>query len=302
MPVDGQGPGDTGNVAVNIFAMVTTRHSHAYTNYALSSLIEHTKLEPEDVVILIDNDANYPGLPDDCAGKVQMLVNENPRSFAANLNQTLERARERKATVVFLNNDLIFSRGWYEPLRSDGPFLLSPLSNAEIQYSEGGLDCKLGMDLEDYLGKEHLFRDIARRHRNRTHGYMKVLTFPFFAVKIPYQVYSVVGNLDETFGIGGGEDKDYCIRCYLEGFELSFALNSYILHFQGKSTWRGAETREQTAARDRFYMERFKQKWGDAFFDLMCLNDVSKLPPDLRRAHDEGDFRQLIERLKPHTS
>jgi hypothetical protein len=282
-----------------IFAMVTTRHSHPYTNHALSSLIEHTKLASDDVVILIDNDADYPGLPLDCVGKVEVVVNEKPRSFAANLNQTLDRAREPKATVVFLNNDLIFSRAWYEPLRVDGPFLLSPLSNAEIQYSEGGLECKLGMDLHDYLGKEELFREIVRRHRNRSHGYMKVLTFPFFAVKIPYEVYSIVGHLDESFGIGGGEDKDYCIRCYQQGFELRFALNSYILHFQGKSTWRGAETPEETAARDAFYMERFKQKWGSAFFDLLCLNDVSRLPPDLRQAHDAGDFQQLIERLKP---
>ena len=284
---------------MNIFGMVTTRHSNIYTNYALSTLIEHTKLEADDEVILIDNDAAYPELPVQCRGRVKIQVNDKPRSFAANLNQTMDLARPKRANVVFLNNDVVFSHSWYEPLRTGGPFLLSPLSNAEIPYAEGTFECKLGMDLEDYLGKEDLFREIVRRHRNRAHGYMTVLTFPFFAVKIPHEVYSVVGPLDESFGIGGGEDKDYGMRCYQQGFELRFALNSYILHFQGKSTWRGAETREETAARDRFYAERFKQKWGSALFEVLVMNELKGLPPDLQQAYEQRDFRRIIERLKP---
>ena len=283
---------------MNIFAMVTTRHSNTYTNHALSSLIEHTKFQPDDEVILIDNDSLYTGLPDECRSCVAIRVNESPRSFAANVNQILDHARTRQADVVFLNNDLIFSRGWFEPLQAEGPFLLSPISNAEVPYEEEGFKCKLVMDLEDYLGKEDRFQDIVRRHRNRAHGYRKMLTYPFFAVKIPYKVYSVIGLLDETFGIGGGEDRDYALRCYLGGFELQFALKSYILHFQGKSTWRGAETPEQTANRDRIATERFRQKWGEALFQVVMLHDLSHLPPELQQAYNEGAFRALIERLR----
>ena len=125
-------------------------------------------------------------------------------------------------------------------------------------------------------------------------GYLRVLTLPFFAVKIPYAIYSVVGPLDESFGVGGGEDKDYCVRCYQRGFEIRFALNSYILHFQGKSTWRGAETREETAARDRFYSARFKEKWGEPLFRLMIFNEVKQLPPHLQQAYEQRDFQKLI--------
>lgn len=66
-----------------------------------------------------------------------------------------------------------------------------------------------------------------------------------------------------------------------------------------KSTWRGAETREQTAARDRKANLRFKEKWGNALFDVMVMNDLSKLTPDLRQAYDARDFRRLIETLRP---
>jgi GT2 family glycosyltransferase len=277
--------------------MVTTRHSNAYTNYALSSLVEHTKFEPDDEVILIDNDNSYSGLPEECRSRVKIRINERPHSFAANLNQTLDLARERQGDVVFLNNDLILSPNWFEPLRVQGNALLSPLSNAEVPYSEGALHCKLGMDLQDYLGNEQAFRNIIRRHRNRSHGTMKMLTFAFFAVKLPYSVYSVVGPFDESFGIGGGEDKDYCIRCYQQGFELRFALNSYILHFQGKSTWRGAETPAETAARNLAYIGRFKEKWGDALFQVLIMNDLDLLTPDLQEAYKRGEFPRLIEQL-----
>jgi GT2 family glycosyltransferase len=279
--------------------MVTTRHSNTYTNYALSSFVEHTTLQPEDEFILIDNDSAYADLPVECRDRVKVRVNESPRSFAANVNQILNLGRERQASVIFLNNDLIFSRGWFEPLQVEGPFLLSPISNAEVPYVEGEFQCKLGMDLNDYLGKEHLFREVVRRHRNRAQGYMKMLNFPFFAVKIPYPVYSVVGPFDESFGIGGGEDKDYAIRCYLAGFELQFALKSFILHFQGKSTWRGPETRDEAAARDLKASVRFKQKWGEALFEVMTLHDLSKLPPDLAEAYKQGDFKKLITALQP---
>jgi hypothetical protein len=91
--------------------MVTTMHSNAYTDYALSSLIRHTRFEPDDEIVLIDNDRAYGELPPECRGRVTVQINESPQSFAANVNQTMQRARERKADVVFLNNDLIFFAG-----------------------------------------------------------------------------------------------------------------------------------------------------------------------------------------------
>jgi GT2 family glycosyltransferase len=277
--------------------MVTTRHSNAYTDYALSSLIRHTRFEPDDEVMLIDNDRVYGELPSECRGRVQVHANESPRSFAANVNQTMERARERKADIVFLNNDLIFSPDWYEPMRVTGNFLLSPVSNAELAYTVGDLQCKLGMDLEEYVGRENLFLEVVRQHQANAHGYRSVLKFGFFAVKIPHAVYSLVGPFDENFGVGGGEDTDYCIRCHLRGIELRYALNSYLLHFIGKSTWRGAETREQTIARDQVYRERFKQKWGRVLFALLIMDDVSGLSPELLQALHNCEFRRVIESL-----
>ncbi len=216
-------------------------------------------------------------------------------SFAANVNQTIDHAATLRADVVFLNNDLIFSPNWFEPLRATGcPFLLSPLSQTETCYDEGDLHCGHGIDLPDYLGKEHLFLEIVRKHQQQYQGYLAVLKFGFFAVKIPHEVYSVVGLFDESFGVGGGEDSDYCIRCHQLGFELRFALPSLLLHFAGKSTWRGAETPEQTEARNQLYRKRFKEKWGRGLLSLM-IDDGNGLPPELVQILKQGDFRGLID-------
>ena len=40
----------------------------------------------------------------------------------------------------------------------------------------------------------------------------------FFCVMIKKSIYNEIGGLDETFGIGGGEDTDFCIKAYLKGY------------------------------------------------------------------------------------
>ena len=282
---------------MHVFAMVTTRHSNAYTDHALSSLVEHTRLERGDRLILIDNDRAYTTLPEKCRGVVEVRENPAPKSFAANVNQMIDAAGAQKADLVFLNNDLIFSQGWFEPLRDGGPFLASPISNAELPYKRKKLDLRYDTDLKDYLENEEDFREIVREHRKRYQGHLKVISFTFFAVKIPYEVFSLLGPLDESFGIGGGEDKDYCIRCHAKGIELRYALQSYLLHFHGRSTWRGGESAEQTAARDRGYIERFKQKWGQHLFDLFVFNEPKNLPEAARLAYEQGNYKRLVELL-----
>lgn len=278
--------------------MVTPRHSNRYTDYAVSSLVENTKLEPGDKVIVIDNDQAYPGLPEHCRDRATRRVNPKPLGFAANVNQIMELAGEQKSDLVFVNNDIVFSPGWFDAIRPGGPFLTSPLSNAELPYTNAHFECKYEMNIEDYLGNELRFRKIVRDHQKRYSGYLEVLFLTFFAVKIPYEVFSVIGSFNETFGIGGGEDKDYCIRCHEQGILLRYALPSYVLHFHGKSTWRGAETKDQMDERNRTYTERFKQKWGDALFEAFIYMETKNLPQDAQRAYELGDYRRMVGLLK----
>lgn len=267
--------GRVGNraAAMKLFAMISTKHSVACTEHAIESFFATTPMEAGDLFYLIDNDGSLPG---GLAGRwegVRTILNKQPLSFAGNGNTALELCRENKADLFLLNNDIIFSRAWLDPLMLDLPVLMSPISNQHVQYSLGDLSLRPCMDLEEYLPRADEFRKIVHAHSQKKRGCRKVLSIPFFCVKIPRAVYEAVGLFDTSFGQGGAEDNDYCLRAYLQGFAVFLALDSLILHFQGKSTWRGGESEEETRARNTQYMEAFSRKWGERLRQIMIFQD-----------------------------
>ena len=52
----------------------------------------------------------------------------------------------------------------------------------------------------------------------------------FFCVMIKREVINKIGLLDEKFGVGLGDDDDYCHRAEAAGFRLAFVGNLEIYH------------------------------------------------------------------------
>jgi GT2 family glycosyltransferase len=210
-------------------------------------------------------------------------------------------AAEHRADLYFLNNDLIFTPHWLDPLLLPEPAILAPVSNWRSHPRQGGFVCTPTMDLSDYLGHEADLIEIARRHRLELSGHPRRFSEWFFCVKIPHVVYSKVGFLDERFGRGGGEDCDYCLRAHLAGFGVRLALQSFVLHFMGKSTWRGAETSEQQRNRESHYRHAFIRKWGQDLFDLMLGGGQAPLQrnPAALASFNAGDYRSVVRQLMP---
>jgi GT2 family glycosyltransferase len=285
---------------MNIFGMVTTCHSHAYTAQALRSFFEATSLAPGDRFFLIDNDGIVDPRAYPTDRQVTLVVNSTPIGFAANVNQVLRLARDQRGDLFFLNNDVIFTPNWLAPLLGNEPALRSPLSNFQRPYRAADFNCRPMLNLADYVGHEEALRQIVVKHQTVEGGCHDALKVPFFCIKIPYAVYATVGELDERFGKGGGEDCDYCLRCHQAGFGVQFALGSYVLHFMGKSTWRGAETAPERRQRERAYLGAFRDKWGSRLLDLMCFGrlEAGSETAALKEALKQGRFREVIERLR----
>ena len=287
--------------------MVTTKSSARYTPYALRSFFRNTHLEAADQFFLIDNDGDFPDQSLLEFPACRLLRNTAPLSFSANANQIIERCLAERAELYFLNNDVIFSPRWNLPLSVSRPSILSPLCNREVQYVSSVVVastshisnmfiCNPLMNLEEYTGNEAAFDAIAESHRKSAAGFLQVYVLPFFCVKIPLSILEAVGRFDESFGLGGGEDFDYCLRCYLADFSVEYALASYNLHFQGKSSWAGTETAAERADREGRFRTRFLEKWGAALHDLILKEDASALDP--ARGHDsEGRLKDAIEKL-----
>lgn len=157
------------------------------------------------------------------------------------------------------------------------------------------------MDLEHYIGHEDDLNHVAqqvRMHpqlRGRTESFLHI---GFYCFLLPCEIGVAVGLFDETYGRGGAEDVDYRIRAHLAGFDVRLALDSFVLHFMGKSTWRGAESPEETRARDTRYHQRFAEKWGQDLAQIFLFNPrylehVDRL--GLRRLLEARNYRELVQ-------
>ena len=123
---------------------------------------------------------------------------------------------------------------------------------------------------------------------------------PFYCFKIPYKILIDVGYFDTSFGNGGGEDVDYRIRCIAKNYEVNSLLDSYLLHFHGKSTWDGPETKHQTKERNEQYTENFLKKWGKDMTQIFILRkdfDGILKKRNLEDLFKKGKFGDLIKKI-----
>ena len=282
-----------------IFGMVSLLPSISYTLVGLDSFLQNTKLEPGDELIVFDNDRSFDLISRFLPNSITVIKNQSPLSFSANINQAVNLASEKKTDLYFLNNDLYFPAGWLEPLRSAPQNIItSPLSNREVQLRTGEIQWVNNLRLSDLIGREKLLERGIADLVGKGDGYKSVVSLPFFCVKLPLAVMQKVGLFDEGFGPGGGEDYDYCIRSLKHEFSIAYALKSYVLHFNGKSTWSGAESAEGTATRCESYRRYFREKWGDKLFRLY-IEESEKVIDEcgLMPLAASGKFGELIDRL-----
>lgn len=280
-----------------VFSMVTTAGSRAYTEHALRSFAQHTPLEPTDSFVLIDNDGDYA--LGESPIKIDVLKNPTPLGFSQNANQAVDLARNRKTDLYFLNNDVIFTAGWLTPFRVPEPIILTPLTNRELQYDTPFFKASMIMELADYLGREAGLEKLVSLHSAAYRGYQKVIVSPFCVVKLPLEVMEGIGHFDDSFGPAGGEDYDYCLRAYLGGFSVSYARSSYLLHFGGKSSWSGVETKAQQDERELKFRSVFGYKWGMDLLKIILFDEHAILDgnPMLKEELRRGNQRKVIEVL-----
>ncbi len=286
--------------AMKLFAMVTTKSSARYTDLALDTFFKTVTLAEHDVFILINNDADRPYQMPENYPQLQTITNPSPIGFAANVNQILRIAQTGKADVFFLNNDLVFTKNWISPLLVDEPWILSPISNREVAYNTESFVWTDDISIEYYHQHANGFQDWLSDYNSKATMAFNILVLPFFCVKLPYTVYSVVGAFDEQYGKGGGEDFDYCLRAIQHGFAVKHAPRSFVLHFGGRSSWSGAETRQQQLNREQIFFEHFESVWGKKLTDLILRDDHTVLANDSAAvmAANAGNFQEVIKRLK----
>ena len=109
----------------NVFAMVTLKSSNFYTSYALQSFFKYTEIDDDDEFLLIDNDGSEIE-QFSFYNKINVIKNNYQRSFAQNINQAITIAKKNKKNLIFLNNDIIFTKNWFRPLKLNSKSISIP--------------------------------------------------------------------------------------------------------------------------------------------------------------------------------
>lgn len=208
---------------------------------------------------------------------VEVIRLEENLGFGAALNKGIERIEAEN--VVFLNNDVILTKGWLEKLlfykeKFPAPVgLIGPVSNfaggtQQVPFTE--------RDPERQAAK--IRREAPQR------PLLEASFLSFFCVLLDARVIESVGKLEEWFP-GGYEDNDYCNRAWEAGWKLLIARDVFVFH-------KGSRTLLREFGRgDKVFDSRLKY-----FYKYWQKAKNQKIVALYRVKNDHENFRRSLER------
>jgi GT2 family glycosyltransferase len=210
----------------------------AWNEWALTRACLETlrpTLSLRDKVVVVDNgsvDGTAAGLR--AYSWVQVVSHQENLGFAAGCNSGA--AVATSDVVVFLNNDTLLSARWL-----DG--LLAPFADASVGATGPRSNFVSGPQLVegvDYNPERpatlsRFARSWRDEHRGRTSEVQRLVGF---CLAVRREHFEAIGGFDETFGIGGAEDDDLCLRLADAGHRLLITHESFV-HHHGHRTFEG---------------------------------------------------------------
>lgn len=273
-----------------LYGMVTLKVTNEYANKAVDSFFSNTILNSDDRFIMVDNDGDFKSnWNNGRISEYDFILNDKLESFSYNMNILMRLAIKENKDLVFLSNDVIFTPNWSELLVTDDMTLSIPSCN---QTHNLGIPSSLSMD--EFGDRYDILNQISLGV-NKEMKYFQSMLMPFYVLRIPLKILKEVGEYDEMFVVGG-EDVDYRLRCLIKGFNVTYT-PSFLLHFNGKSSWNGVENIQQTKERDYNYKIRFISKWGLDLKDICFINSDSMRVINkfsLNNLISNGDYNNLI--------
>jgi len=197
-------------------------------------------------VILVD-DASTDGTRDWLAtlpAPGRALLNDRNRGFAATCNRGA--AASAGEILFFLNNDLVLTPRWLEPMLD--VFARFPdaglVGNVQRNHATGGID-HTGIYFNHQGKPAHA---TARPLLGRLFGgpavrQVDALTGACFAIR--RADWQSLGGFDESF-VNGSEDIDLCLRARAAGKRCYIALDSVVRHHISASAGRNLRNEQNT--------------------------------------------------------
>lgn len=158
--------------------------------------------------------------------------------------------------IVFLDNDVIMPERWLDRMRQimDGNpdiGILSPISRLSLMQSQQP------DSVSKFLMRVSL-SELNNMGFGKPNDYEPSENVEGTCMMIRASLARKLGLFDDTFGVYGWEDIDYCLRARREGFQVGKAMKVFFEHFGGASKrsigldWHGISTTSRV---------RFENKW-----------------------------------------
>lgn len=238
--------------------IVVVTYGHADVSRLCLATVIDTTTEREQVIV-VDNasgDAASTALLDEldgAGGRLQVVRNDRNLGFAAAINRGAEQAAGD--VLVILNNDVLLAHGWLDRMVAacdePGVGAVSPTTNRI-----DGLE-QVASDHRTYGG----FRRHAARAASHPPMPRDATVLRLFCTAVPTAVFTEIGPLDESYGLGMFEDDDYCRRLQAAGYRLVIRDDVFVHHI-GETTF--GDLVPSGAHSDLFDRNRarFEQLWG----------------------------------------
>lgn len=167
--------------------------------------------------------------------------------------------------VCMLNNDTEVPRGWAELMIEDmhhvGADIVGCISTSPLGWQ--GYERVFGeavMPIESLAQLDHLNRESRSKHAGikvLKHGAMVA----FFCTIFTRDVIEKVGYLSEEYGLGFGDDDDYCMAASVAGYKIAFTTN-VVVHHNHRTTFDDAFGRNKRDKMQAINLAIYKHKWN----------------------------------------
>ncbi|MEM9223556.1 MAG: glycosyltransferase [Pseudomonadota bacterium] len=180
------------------------------------------------------------------SGHIRLIKHAQNQGFVRSVNDGMAHSAHRD--VVLLNADVLVHDGWLDRVMApiaDDPTIatVTPLSNNATIASYPNFGVDNNFELE---ASSQVIDRLARASNRGT--VVDIPTGIGFCMAIRRATLAEVGNFDaETFGLGYGEEGDFCMRALKAGWRNVLATDVFVKHYGSTSFGANAPTRSHEA-------------------------------------------------------
>lgn len=186
--------------------------------------------------------------------RIRFIASEENRGFIENINRGFGLSRNN---VLILNSDTEVTAGWIDRMHrclvsSPSIGIVSPLSNNATILSVPVMNSPNAFPT--WMSPDEIAQIVSECSRK---NYPRIPTAVGFCMLISRKALDQVGTFDTAFGLGYGEENDFCERAKAKGFEIVCCDDAYVHHY-GEASFSKID---QIDSRRRDNMILLNERW-----------------------------------------